>query len=865
VRFSFDRKYAVALVVGALVLAALSIAGWRSVEQMRAALALARDTHLAQRRFEDVYRTLLDLETSQRGYLLTHEAPYLEPYRLALARLDHELGVLISQQAGHAEQAPHLLDLRGLIQGKLAELAQTLELRDTRGLDAALAAMRNDEGKLLMDRIRQVLERMDLEDERVLAEREAEADAAVARNVRLAAAAVVGGGLLLLAIQLLMRRELAARRRAEAAEAGHRDALEGEVAARTAELALSEARLRGIFDSATDAILTVDESQRIVMANPAAARMLRLAPEKLHGAALADFVPERSRARHHGLVTTFGAAPAPARPMSPQREVSGLRADGTEFPIEAAISHLEARGQHLYTVILRDISERKRAEAELRASEARLRNVLAQLPEAVVVHTGGRIGFVNEAAERLFGADESLLLGRAVAELMAPEFAELMRQRIASLEAGTPAVGVAGLQVRRLDGSVRDVEASAVRLAQHGEVSVLSLIRDITEARRTQAALGRSEARFRDVLMHLPEPVFIRSDNHIAFVNRAALALFGVDDESQVIGRTPLDFCHHDDRAAAQARIDALHRDPHDHPPSAEATVQRPDGTTRVAEVQAAPVEFQGRNSVIVMLRDLSELRRTQRDLASSYKDLQRLISQQDRVQEEERKRIARELHDDLQQRLAAILINVSAAAVQLRRDPDSAERALAAADELAGTAIDSTRRIVKDLRPQMLDELGLVAALEALAAQFTEATGIACDVHADERARDAADAPLKATCLYRVAQESLNNVAKHARASQVELRLSLAGPDPGPSAVGGAEANEQLSLRVCDNGQGMPRGTPGGTLAAAARKPESFGLLGMTERLRMLGGTLQVQSTPGKGTVVEARLPVREPATEPM
>jgi signal transduction histidine kinase len=152
---------------------------------------------------------------------------------------------------------------------------------------------------------------------------------------------------------------------------------------------------------------------------------------------------------------------------------------------------------------------------------------------------------------------------------------------------------------------------------------------------------------------------------------------------------------------------------------------------------------------------------------------------------------------------------------------------------------IESTRRIVKDLRPQMLDDLGLVPALEALCEQFSATTGIACTVQADKAADERASAaPPLATCLYRVAQESLNNVAKHARASAVQVRLAL---DADQCA---------LELQVSDDGQG-----PGD--AAAPRKPESFGLLGMNERLRILGGSLALQGAQGTGTTVRARLPL--------
>jgi PAS domain S-box-containing protein len=840
--FSFDRKYLVGLGVALLVFVALSAAGWQSIQRQRAAMALARETTVAQQHTHDILHALLLLESSQRSYLLTTEARQRELFDATRLRLESQLQALAAQEADHPQQAAHLAALGPLVRERIAALARAMDLRDARGLDSAAHAT-NSQGQEPVARIGELLARIDHEDARRLAAQEAAADAAIDQNLRLALAAAAAGALLLLAIYGLLRRELAARQRAALVEAEHRDQLEREIDARTGELrttadalAVSEARLRGIFDSATDAILTVDESQRVVMANPAAARMLGLPLDELVGAALDRFIPEPSRQRHAEFVRAFGASGSAARPMSPQREVAGRRADGTELPIEAAISHVHIDGQRLYTVILRDIAERKRAETALRDSEARLRRLLALLPEAVLVHTGGRVSFVNETAQRLFGADESALLGRPLRDLVPPDSVEPVKRRIATLEAGAVTTGLTELRVRRLDGSIRDVEATGVRLDLHGEVSVLSLMRDITETRRTQLALHRSEARFRDVLMDLPEPIFIRSDNHVSFINRAALELFGVADESDVLGRSPLDFCAPQGRAAAKERIDAVHHEPAVRLPPAEASVHRPDGAKRMVEVVGAPVEFQGKTSVIVMLRDVTELRRAQHALAGSHADLQRLVSRQDRVQEDERKRIARELHDDLQQKVAAILMNLSAARAQVRRDPASAERALAAADELAAGAIDSTRRIVNDLRPQVLDDLGLVAAIEALCAQVSRTSGLSCRVQAQPEASErAAASPALATCLYRVAQESLNNAIKHARARNVRIELAI-------------DADQALVLRVHDDGRG---------LAAGARaKPGSFGLLGMHERLRMHGGTLRVDSRPGAGTTLEAAVP---------
>jgi signal transduction histidine kinase len=248
-------------------------------------------------------------------------------------------------------------------------------------------------------------------------------------------------------------------------------------------------------------------------------------------------------------------------------------------------------------------------------------------------------------------------------------------------------------------------------------------------------------------------------------------------------------------------------------------------------------------------LEDASRaLQASREELQASHASLQKLVAAQDRVQEDERRRIARELHDDLQQSLAAILIEAAAARQMLpgAECTPMFERI----DRLAESAIESTRRIVHALRPQALEELGLVPALRTLAARFSRQTGIWCEL-AQADALDPLDAPGEslATSIYRVAQEALNNVSKHAQARHVRMYLSLrAGPAQDAPAPAPGQAR-WLRLQIEDDGRGMQ---PEDRL-----KPEAFGLVGMRERVLALGGTLSVRSEPGLGTSLVVDVPL--------
>lgn len=215
-----------------------------------------------------------------------------------------------------------------------------------------------------------------------------------------------------------------------------------------------------------------------------------------------------------------------------------------------------------------------------------------------------------------------------------------------------------------------------------------------------------------------------------------------------------------------------------------------------------------------------------------------------DDAQEQERRRIAQDLHDDLQQTLGVIGMELDAMRQRPGVDPEALREMLERTGAMTATAIDTIRRIINGLRPHMLDDLGLVAALEALVADFGRRSGIQSEFEllGAGAATDLehgiverlAGRPQLATCLYRVAQEALNNVHRHAGASFVHVQLELT-------------ADDHLALIVADNGIGIR--------ADEIDRPDSLGVLGMHERVAGLGGQLRVRREAAGGTTVEARV----------
>jgi signal transduction histidine kinase len=212
--------------------------------------------------------------------------------------------------------------------------------------------------------------------------------------------------------------------------------------------------------------------------------------------------------------------------------------------------------------------------------------------------------------------------------------------------------------------------------------------------------------------------------------------------------------------------------------------------------------------------------------------DLRGLSERLIQVREDERRRIARELHDELGQQLSALKISISG--LNLCPQPEQVTQKTRSALELIDGIVASTRRIAADVRPLMLDDLGLHAAIEWLARQMSERGQLRVRLHLDP-CEDLIDEP-HATALYRMVQEALTNIERHARATVATVELQ--------------HTRHEIHLTVSDNGQGFP--------LHAIRKPGSHGLLGLRERARTLGGTLELDNLPGGGSSVHVRLPFR-------
>jgi len=261
----------------------------------------------------------------------------------------------------------------------------------------------------------------------------------------------------------------------------------------------------------------------------------------------------------------------------------------------------------------------------------------------------------------------------------------------------------------------------------------------------------------------------------------------------------------------------------------------------REYEIAYAPLLHpDGGLSIISVLRDITERREAERDLRNSRQQLRNLAAHLQSVREEERKGIARELHDELGQALTALKFDLSWLGKQLggtlgkytgKREEPLVTKVLAMED-LVDATVQKVRTVSAELRPGILDDFGLAAAIEWQADEFQKRTGVACQISLDGNITldDAT-----CTAFFRIFQETLTNVARHAKAANVRVSL--------------VEESGSAVLEISDDGKGITE--------EQVSDPRSLGLLGARERARALQGEVELTGVPGRGTTVRARIPL--------
>lgn len=494
--------------------------------------------------------------------------------------------------------------------------------------------------------------------------------------------------------------------------------------------------------------------------------------------------------------------------------------------VAAARAHEEARARAA-------LAERTAALAALQESEQRFRSLSACSPVGIFTSDGdGLVGYANPTLLEIAGLDPAEARGEGLITAIHPGDREPVGAAWrAAVASGRPMDVVTRLCNRH--SGTRWVRIRTAPLLLDGRVVAghVGTVADITEQRQVEEALRQAEFQYRE-LVEMSQAMVWRGVGEVprlTFVNRRAAELSGIEVERWTSEpKLWVELVLPEDRDTV---LRAIQRARHG-PQEVEARMVAADGTIVclrsfircLGETTAGP-EFTG------MMFDETELRRTREKAEESRTRLRELADRLRTVREHEQTRIAREIHDELGQSLTGLKMQLAWLAGRL--PADSADLSVRAAEMLAqiDSTLEAVRRIATRLRPGVLDDLGLLAALEWLVHDFAKRTGVRCRLSLPPDASPAMEQHM--TSVFRIAQEALTNVARHAGARSVAIVLR---PD-----------GDQCVLTVADDGRGMP--------AETENSQYSLGLLGMRERAIASGGMMAISSSPGNGTTVTARV----------
>lgn len=632
--------------------------------------------------------------------------------------------------------------------------------------------------------------------------------------------------------------------------------------------------LRTIFENARGAMFVSDEQGRCVDVNPAACAMTGYAREELLHTDLGLIWSKASEESRDGRVE-------PAWNGSPVPEWIIRRKDGVELWVEVTTIPFTLNSKELALEILRDVTnrrhasndlnriqdqlekriekgahdlemanrklkkqieERRRAEAELKQTKEYLENIIENSVDAIgIVDREGRFILWNRRAVEIYGYHSDDLAGKSSFDLYADR-GELERMLQRLRREGV--VREYEILMKKRDGSIvpMDISISLLRDDRGRTIGSVCVARDLSDRKKGELELKRArdelsryskelERQVRDrtreisgILKYTPAIVTIKDvDGYYTLVNARFEELVGMSGE-EIRGKSdheifPSEFADQFRANDLQVLAEGRSWQVEEHFPQGDA----------VHTYLAVKFPLYDEDGVATgncgIGTDITEVKKAQ-------DQLRRLSGRIMATQETERAAIARELHDELGQILTALRMDAVWIHNHLKESGSSAApRALNMCDIIDRT-IDEVRGIALRLRPSVLDDLGLIPALEWYTTDLEKRSGIALILHHRDvpRVED-----LVATAAYRIAQEALTNVVRHSSASHAEVSLEGEG--------------EVLRITVTDNGKGFN--------VSNLSESECLGLAGMRERAGLAGGSLEIESSPGKGTQVRCSLPI--------
>jgi len=595
--------------------------------------------------------------------------------------------------------------------------------------------------------------------------------------------------------------------------------------------------IRTLLDSATQGILAINADGKLVFANNMVEKLFGHNANDLIGQPLELLIPENSKHRHLEHQKAFFANPR-SRPMGIGLDLEGQRKDGSRFPIEVSLSYVDTSEGMLGIAFVSDITERKRAEQASQRGELLNRELIEHMREGLayckmLFENGLGSDFVyvmvNERFEILTGLKD--VTGKRVTEVI-PGIREL-DPGLFEIYARVSETGVAE-KFEMFLNSLEQWYSVSVYSPEKG--FFIAIFDVIDERKRMEDALRQSEARLLLAAKSTNMGTFDFDPRTGKLIwSDVSKAYFGLPPDAEVDDATFRKGLHPDDRERVQRMVEqAMRPENYGEYASEFRTIGISDGKERwlsacgrvLFDHQGQPERFVG------LMLDISEKKRQEKLAETYHRDIRALAANLLTAQEDERRRVSRDLHDQICQQLGFLAGDMRELVASPL--PEDAQRQLEALRARVVKVAEETRHIAYQLHTAIIDDLGLVASLRDLCEQFSERNpSIALKFTGEVLP---AVVPREASsCLYRVTQEALQNIAKHSDAKHVSVALCC------------QKGSVLLSLE--DDGVGFD--------PEVVRGEGGLGLISMRERAHLVKGKLAITSQPGHGTQLTLSIPL--------
>jgi PAS domain S-box-containing protein len=602
----------------------------------------------------------------------------------------------------------------------------------------------------------------------------------------------------------------------------------------------ADARVASILAASIDGIITIDAAGMVTHFNAGAEIIFGYPASEIIGRNISLLVPEKFHSAHERHVDRFATGANSSRGMGGILATEGRRKSGEQFPVDVSISRLAVDGKVMLTAVVRDVTERQRAETALRQAEERLRALLTNAPITIWAADGDGIFTFSDGRElRAAGLKPGEHVGMSALALYADlSFVDHAGNVSTGREVFHRALaGETVVAINELNGTFFENHIGPQFGSDGGAIGVVGVATNVTERMEARAAEKRSEERFRIIFGRAPLGIALSDSLTGRFVavnpQYARIAGRTVDEMTRLdwMSITHPDDVGRDDDNMALLNAGKLSGF------QVEKRYLQPDGTTIWVKLTVTPMpsDDDAPRHHLAMVEDVTERKRSDEMLRQSNDRLRSLSGRLLDIQETERRQLARELHDEIGQALTAAKINLQS--LQRYPDPTAVAPRLADGVRIVERALQQVRSLSLSLRPPLLDDLGLAAALRWLVDERARRTDTQVEF-LDGVSESRFDAATEIAC-FRIAQEALNNVDKHSGARNVVVNLQV--------------QHDALHLRVLDDGAGFDVVVARGHAARGA----SLGLLGMEERAMLAGGDVEWHSVLGRSTEVHAWFPL--------